>query len=273
MPRMSSFQSSLPSPAEVFSFLKRYWLAFAIAIIAVAFTLAYLAGYRISTGLTVVRVGTLTVTDLPPDARVFVDYDSRGMSSTGIMVLPLMPGNHTVIVSENGMNPWETIVTIATNKTMAVDPILIPTKATVSPLSAADTAAAKAAIAGAKLPTAAAPLVVGCSSLTIDNNRIVADTATSTPGCTPPAYQCTAGSCAPTIVFSPINTIREVFAYPGRTDAMLVVAGNDLYAVGLDPRTPQTFAVLLSAPGIMAGALTSGHIVVQNGTGVYALSI
>jgi hypothetical protein len=263
----------MPTTAQTLTVLKRYWLAFAIAVIFIAFGIAYVAGFRVTAGLTLVRVGTLEIDGLPRDAMVYVDYGQRGTSSTGIMRIPLMPGNHTVIVSENGANPWETIVPIAANQTAATSPILIPVKPGIMPLAAADAKAAAAALAGAKIPSAMDPLTVGCSSLAVDSNRVIASTATSTPDCATPAYLCAAGSCAPTIVYSPVARIRAIAPYPGHTDAILVVAGDTLYALGLDPRTPQAFAPLLSAPGVMIAALPSGGIVVRNTSGTYALSL
>jgi hypothetical protein len=263
----------MPTASQLLAFLKRYWLAFAITAIFVAFGVAYVAGFRISTGFTLVRVGTLEIGGLPRDATVYVDYGQRGTSSTGVMRIPLVPGNHTIIVSENGANPWETIASVATNQTTTVNPILIPVKPGIAPLSADDAKAASAAFAAARVPSAMNPLDIGCSLITVDSNRIIASAATSTPNCTTPAYLCAAGSCAPTIVYSPIAAVRAVAAYPGRTDAILVVAGDTLYALGLDPRTPQAFAPLLSAPGVMMAALPNGSVVVRNASGTYGLSL
>src|SRR6185437_9178686 len=105
----------------------------------------------------------------------------------------------------------------------------------------------------------------------VSDNRVVVDAATTTPGCTPPEYLCTEGSCAPTIAYAPLATLRSVIPFPNRTDAVLVTAGEWVYAIALDPRNPRYFAPVHhgTAPSIAPASSTSPSFYMADKGGYY----
>jgi hypothetical protein len=257
---------------------KFQYLIIAIVIIfALAF--AYELGYRIGPGLTLARVGTISLTNLPKGASIYTDQTLRGVTANaGTQNEDLVAGSHTVIVSETGDYPWSALVSINSGKTTTADPIFVPMQPNVTPIASTSTAYKSdvAAIASTTLPTELQPLVLenGCVTVYVSANQVVASAATTTPGCaTPPAFLCTAGSCSPTIVFAPVHPLTGVFAFPGRQDALVVEFDNTLYALSLDPRSPQFFAPILTGTNPIAGTLSDGTIVVNNNGAVYKVNL
>jgi hypothetical protein len=133
-------------------------------------------------------------------------------------------------------------------------------------LGGAESAAAIGIVNATVIPTAHAPLTIGCVQVYVDNNRVMAAAATSTECAMPPEFLCTNGSCAPTVVYAPSSPIRGVIAYPSRTDALIVATEGSTNAVGLDPRYPQYFAPIIrsNAPHIGV-ATTTGFYLVDSG--------
>ena len=61
--------------------------------------------------------------------------------------------------------------------------------------------------------------------------------------------------------------------YPGRQDALLVGLNNVLYAIELDPRSPQFFAPVLTATNPVFGLLSDGTLVVKNDSAVFTIKL
>lgn len=240
--------------------LKRHWLLWLVALFALILLVGYTAGFRPGPGLTVVRVGTLVVTGIPAGTTVYADLAPRGSSRGSDFHIQLVPGSHTIIVDAPGDEPWEQIVTVASNRDTEISPILVPKEPMLRELSGA--AAASVIAAGAALPSEHAPLRMGCANVFVSLNRVVAAPASTTPGCAPPEFLCGENSCEPTISYAPAADIRSVIPFPGRTDAVIVAAGAWVYAVALDPRSPQFFAPVFQgpAPALAAGPDSSFYI-------------
>jgi hypothetical protein len=254
--------------------IKRHWVLFALCVIIIAIGVAYITGFRPGPGLTVVRVGNLELTNVPQGAQVYIDYGLRGVSGGSTYDAALTPGNHTVIVSVANAYPWEDIVQITSNTTTKSEPLLIP-KAVANTVITGAAADSIRAIASIKpLPTITTPLTIGCSSVFIENNRVIADVATSTTGCVanPPAYLCTNGNCSETVVYPPIDTITGIEKYPARTDALLVSTASHVYVIELDPRTPQTFAPLVAGSNIRLVEDTTENVFVSDDSGIHKLT-
>jgi len=221
--------------------LKRNWLLWLVVAFVVILAAAFFAGFRPGPGLTLIRVGTLVVADIPAQTDVFVDQEYRGTSNGSPLKASLVPGTHSVIVDAPGMQPWNTVLTIESKTDLAVSPILVPKAPERALLTGEAATAAADAIRATVLPTEAAPLLVGCNAISISNNRVIAAPAS---GCDAPEYLCSEGVCAPTIVYSPASPIRSVIPFPGRTDAILVATGEWVNILDIDPRNPQFFAPL-----------------------------
>ncbi len=258
--------------------LKKYWLLLVAIIFVLILAIPYALGYRLGPGVKLERVGTLDIVGLPTGASVYVDESLRGVTSKpGSMKDEVVGGSHSIIVSVTGDYPWSTVALVTSGKTTTTNPILVGMTPNATPLSGTDKDAAVAAIASSSLPSITNPLVLanGCADVYVSNNQIIATAATSTPGCsTPPAYLCdSTGSCAPTIIFSPVSTLYFVARYPNRQDALVVEFNDTLYAIALDPRSPQFFAPILTGTEPVIGTLPDGTVVVRNGTAVYKVTL
>jgi hypothetical protein len=226
--------------------LKRYSILWVVGLFLLVIIVGYMTGFRPGPGLTVVRVGTLIVTDLPKGSSVYVDQAPRGTTSQAqSLSVDLVPGTHTIIVDVPNEEPWEKIVTITSSKSTTVSPILVPKTPDPKKVTGSEATNAALLISRTKLPNDSTPLHMDCADVFASDNRVIVQAATTTPGCVSPEYLCTEGSCAPTIVFAPTATLHSVIPFPDRTDALIVAAGDWVYAIGLDPRSPQYFAPIL----------------------------
>jgi hypothetical protein len=255
---------------------RKYLLLIIAIVIVLILGTIYALGFRLGPGVTLERVGTLTLTNIPTGTSIFIDQTLRTTTTaTSSVKEELVSGSHSVIVSAPGDYPWNTLITMSSGKSAEASPIFIGMNPNVTPLSGTDKSSAVAAIASTTLPTFANPLHVanGCAIVYVLNNQIVADAATSTPGCTPPPYLCTGTSCGTTIIYSPVSPLKVVAAFPGRQDALVLQLSNVLYAIAVDPRSPQFFAPILTGTNPIAGVLKDGSIVVENNTAVYRVHL
>ena len=260
-------------------YLKKYWIIIVVCIIAIILAIGYSLGYRLSADSGISRVGTLSLINIPKGTSVYVDQALvRTTTKAGTLNLELVHGSHPVIVSLPGDYPWSTTSQIASTQKTTINPIFIPMRPAVTPLTGDDKTAALAAVASSTLPTRTNPIVLtgGCSVVYVENNQVIQDatsTAMTTPGCVPPPYLCIGGSCAATIIFAPVAPLTSVHLFPHRQDALVVSFNNTLYAISLDPRAPQFFAPILAAthPGI--GALPDGTIVIYNEPAAYSVQL
>lgn len=260
--------------------LKSYWLLIVVVVIIVAVSGSYFAGYRFdAAGIT--RVGTVSMSGLPEGTNVYIDASRKVRVTGGKVSLPLSPGTHNVIVESKDNEPWNEIFTVAPAADTALSPILVPVTPGKALVIGADIQKALT-LMRSPLPTKAKPLVLdsGCALVYVSGSRIIAE-GTTTPSCTPPPYLACAdissenptGACAPTIIFSPAGPIHAVLPFPGRSDALVVAAGNIGSTVELDPREPQFYAPFFRG-AITGGASWTDHsIVLTNGTEVLEISL
>jgi hypothetical protein len=255
---------------------KKYLLLIIAVVFILLLAIPYALGFRLGPGLKLERVGTVVITGLPKTASVYVDQTLFTTTSKPVELKDeLLGGNHSIIVSVPGDYPWNTVVSVFSHKTTTINPILVGMTPIATPMTGADRTAALAAITSTSLPSLKHPIYLanGCAIVYVANNQIIAD-ATTTPGCTPPPYLCEgADSCSPTIIYSPIAPIVAVTRYPFRQDALAVQIGNVLFALALDPRSPQFFAPILTATAPIIGTLPDGTIVIHNGSAVFKIAL
>ncbi len=256
---------------------KLWWVVTLLLVIFFGLAvIGYINGYRISSNITIVKVQTLTITDIPENSSVFADYALRGKSSGGAFSLSLVPGDHLMLVTAQNHYPWTALITVPDNSNTKVRALVVPKEASGTLLYGKAREDALSLITNEKLPTPSKPLVLanGCALLSItDGTGTIVATPTTTPKCSPPKYLCINNSCATTIVYSQKNTPKAVIAYPNRQDAFLILSGKDLYAVSLDPRNPRTFVHMLHGIAPSIATLPNGNVVVSDQSSVYILNL
>jgi hypothetical protein len=173
----------------------------------------------------------------------------------------------------DGYQPWEGLVDVPEDADTSVDAFLIPKTVTPKELLDTDAASALKLIAAAKLPDASSTLLLldGCADVFVSTNRILAQQSAS-PTCAPVPYLSgNEGSSTPTIIYAPVQTLHSVVPYPGRSDALIVTAGTQIYALALDPRSPRAFAPLISGVAPVLAEQSDGTLLISDDGHVYSL--
>lgn len=248
-------------------FLKDYWLYLLLLLVVITGFLGYVNGYRFGPYGLPVKAGTLIVTDVPPQTTVYLDNIRRHYVEASSTSMFVTGTTHSVIVDADGYQPWNELVTIPEGATLTLHPLLVRQQILEKKVEGADIAPAWQAIWKTVLPTKETPLTTpdGCVNVYTLGNRIVAE-AVQSDACVPPPYLCTPDAgCAPVIVFEPVETIRDVLVYPGRSDALLVSSGNKVYVLEIDPRDPRFFAPLVRGESIRVAPWGERSIVVSDG--------
>ena len=260
---------------NIWSFVKAHFFVTAFVALLIFLTIGYWAGYRPGPSLTFVRTGTLVVQGLPQGAVVYVDETRRGVSTGQDMKLPLVPGNHSVIVDSGvAIFPWSDLVAIEASKKTVASPLLVLKETKKTMLSATDTVAVKTLLRNYSLPTTQAPISFsgGCVTVAVAENQILAVGSTSA-NCLPPAYLCTETSCLPTVIFSSPQKIHSVLPYPGREDALLVSYGGTVAVIELNPLEPQFRAPLYVGNSATVLPWSENSFAIVDETRAYQISL
>jgi hypothetical protein len=259
------------------SLLKSHWIVvLLIALIMVLLGGIYTLGYRVGPGLSILRTHTLTINHIASGTVVYADLTPRGTSKGTSISIELTAGNHTILVSADGYQPWENLVTVPEGAGTSVDALLIPVPEQIQPQELLGTAEAleRASLEQSVLPRESAPLALlsGCANIFVSGNKVLAEAATTTPGCSLPSYFSTsADALARVIIFSPIDTVHSVVPYPGRTDALVVSVGPQIYALSLDPRIPRAFAPLIKGTAPVLSEGPDGTLYISDDGHMYSL--
>ncbi len=236
---------------------------------------AYASGYRLGPGLVLTKEQQITIVGIPNNASVFSDYALHKNIKNNKIVISLIPGNHTLLVSAKGYWPWKYMVTIPENKSISVRAFLIPRVQKGKILTGVEKANAEKKIKMSITTSVDGPLHLTnvCMTLSISNNQVIATPISDSSSCTPPPYLCSGNTCAPTIIFSSGKKISRLMVYPERNDAILVEIANTVYALSIDPRAPRTFAPLLKGIHPIIAQGKGSTLLVQDEKTVYQLTL
>lgn len=260
-------ETSLSS--RVRTIIRRYGIVLFVTFIVIGGLIAFMAGWRMTPSGPVL-VGSLVVTDLPDKTFVYVDEASRIAAADGVAHLDLVPGHHSIIVASEGMQPWNEIVTLESGVELRVRPILVNDTPTKKILEGTERSEAASLMLRLPLPTKEEPLKLegSCVYVYVNGRNIVADAA---PDCYVP-YLCDSGSCETTIVATATDDLHAVMALPGYDNALAIAAGNLLYALEIDPRTPRFYAPLFRGTALRAAPWSVGTLVASDGQKAYVIT-
>lgn len=247
------------------NFIRKHWFPVALVLIISILGIAYAAGVRVGPGLTLTLAETLTVTGVPNGAEIVLDQNRVHVVKGNQAMLRVAPGTHTVFVEIEGYEPWDELFVMEKDKSVTLRPILVPSTSVKHALTEEEIATAQGAFTSYTLPTSEAPLSLagGCIEVYTLENRVLARASTRL-GCDVPQYLCEQESCSPTIVFSAPQSIRSVFALPGREDALVVSARNSVYVAELDPREPRLLTPLYRGTFPIALPFHEGFVLVSD---------
>lgn len=102
-------------------------------LITLVIIIAYARGYRLDIKeKTVVPTGILAISSNPKAAKVFIDNKLKGVTDIN---LTLPPGSYYVEIKKDGYSTWSKKIILKGEIVMALDPLLFPTNASLSPLT------------------------------------------------------------------------------------------------------------------------------------------
>lgn len=262
-----------PRPFSLSRHIRRYGIWWAVLLFVAILAGGFALGYRVGPGLSIVKAGTLVLTDLPESTSIYVDTKLRAtVKSGGEYRTRLVPGVHTIIVDSEGRTPWQDAVVIVGSEETVKEPLLLATRPDGAVLRAEERARAIQAIDAQRIPTIATALTVGCTDIYVAQNRIM---GRAVPGCeNTPDYLCEAGDCtAPTMLLAPIETITSLIAYPGRNDTLLFTIGDFVYALDIDPRDPRFFAPFIRTSMPRVGLGEEGTLLLKDEDNAYSFTL
>lgn len=262
-----------PRPFSISRHMRRYGIWWAVVLFILVLAGGFALGYRVGPGLSIVKAGTLVLTDLPASTSIYVDTKLRAtVREGGEYRTRLVPGVHTIIVDSEGHTPWQDAVVITSDEVATKAPVMLLTRPDGTVLRAEERAAAIRTIDQQRLPTVTAPLTAGCTDIYVAQNRIM---GRAVAGCEAPAdYLCEAGDCsAPTVLFAPVETITSLIAFPGRTDTLLFTIGDFVYALDIDPRDPRFFAPFIRTSMPKVGQGAAGELLLKDEDNAYSFTL
>lgn len=256
--------------------LKKYSFLIAVLLIAALSFLAFINGYRVGPGGIPVKAGVITFNDLPAGTVIYLDAIKEHVIEDANATFYVLPNTHSVIVDAEGFQPWHELVSISSGEERTLAPIFVSRLIVKKEIAAEDQTRAYQALYAPNLPTAQQPLSLseGCMQVYTSQNRILA-TSSDDAACATPEFMCAEGTeaCTPTVVMEPTEPLRNVIAYPGRDDALIVASGSTVYVLEIDPREPRFFAPLTKGTGIRVAPWSETSIIVSDEQGPRELSL
>lgn len=207
---------------------------------------AHAVGYRLGPGLSIVEIGTVTLTNLPEGTTIYVNEVLEKSPRGNEARLKLLPGTHSILLGFDSLYPWTELVTVPSGAEVSITPILIEQSAKETTLHDEERILAESAIDGVTLPTRDAPLLVhgGCVGIYVEAGDLFAKPVADS-SCEPIPFLCYEEGCATSVLPPENEAVRAVIPFPGREDAVIVALGQSIYAVEIDSRAPQFVAPIL----------------------------
>jgi len=223
------------------------YILIAIALLAVVLIIGFAAGYRFGPGLSIVKVGTIEVTNLPSGTTVILNEDRKTTTNEAVdsfRIGGVLPESHTLLVSREGYWPWAKDVVVPENETITFAPFFVPRSSTGVIITDTDPAYAtiRGQITSHELPRSDSPLYSNDETIAVWVNDKAVHARWEGEG-TPPYFFCTGGICpTETVVFTAFEDVRDLSFLPGRRDVLAIATGHGVIALEMDRRgTPQNF--------------------------------
>jgi hypothetical protein len=255
-------------------YLARRPVLLIIVVLILSILFGFLLGYRLGPGLSIVKIGSVTLTDLPPGTTIYVNEVLSETPKTSEATIALLPGTHSFLLGFDSYYPWAELITVPSGGKLSVRPIFIAHSADETTLHDADRDSAERAIDTLALPTKDSPLLVydGCVGVYVETGNLFA-APVDDASCEPLQFLCYEEDCATAVLPSENEAVRAVIRHPTREDTVIVALGKAIYAVEVDSRSPQYVAPILreSFPEIAPWSETS--FAVREGGAVFSVTL
>lgn len=249
-------------------------ISVALIMLAIGIFSFHEKGYRLSMSpFSVIKPATLIVTNIQIGDILLIGDEPRPISIiNGTATLSLPQGEHDVIVARTGAFPYRKIVTLVSNTSRIIHPLLLPTTPIARVMNEDEESRALETLIRERVtPTKELPRKVAHVSnpneivaLHVEDTSIIA--TWNGPLTSAPQAFCTP-ECVQSFTVTTINTpIKNVEFYPGRTDVALFSTEGNIYAIELDKSPIQNFQ-----PIFTGGAVETPFITVPDRNGLFVI--
>ncbi len=224
-----------------------------VAGTAVAIALFIFASNFVVDGEFIIRGGTVVVEGAPKGTQVLIDSTLRGevKEDSTLVIKKIARGEHTLIATKSGHWPWLRTLEVTAGQKVQVTPLLIPQELAGKVVdSAPDTT---------PLPSRTAPITQQQIIIWADGNAI---------------YSQLGAQQKPVAVFTSEYPVRSLALYPGRTDTLLVAAGDLIFALDIEAGDTRNFLPMYksTAPEFAIDA-ERGTIFIKDGNQILELQL
>lgn len=249
-------------------------ISIVLVIVAIGIFSLHEKGYRVSISpFSVIKPATLIITNVKVGDALLIGDEPRPLSiMNGTATLSLPQGEHDVVIARTGAFPYRKVVTLTSNPSRTLHPLLLPTTPSARIISEDEESRALETLLRERVaPTKEYPRKAAYTSnpnetvaLHVEDTSIIA--TWNGPLASAPQAFCTP-ECTQSFTITTINTpIRNVEFYPGRADVALFSTEGNIYAIELDKSPIQNFQ-----PIFMGGAIETPFITVPDRNGLFVI--
>ncbi len=210
----------------------RLWTTIIVVLLILGVVL-YAIGFRIGGKYLIGKVGSLEMTIPLKNTSIYIDQTEKIITSEENQdtIIPLSPGNHSIIVSHEGYYPWTKEFEVPSGGRTELKAIFASQNASGLIIGPKDPeyVKIKESITKSHLPTKASPITSQDGKVTawIEGNSVLAQVNGEL-----------------TDVIDPTAPIRNIDFYKGRSDALVFSTGDNIYVVEVSHVGTQNFLPL-----------------------------
>jgi hypothetical protein len=217
------------------------WLWVSVIIIALlAVIIGYKNGYRVTSNLTLGKLGEVNMTIPLTGTDIYIDQSSKITTTkdSELVTIPFSPSKHSVIVSRTGYYPWKKDFVVPSGGELTLQPIFATQNASGLLITTSDPEYYKIrnSIIANKLPTKSAPIYSKDKtvSLWMDDNAIIINQTNPLADQINTEYK----------LIQPDNIISSVDFYKERNNAVIFSLKDAIYILETDKTSGQNFIPL-----------------------------
>jgi len=235
---------------------KRWCAVSAVGILLLlSLFITYRAGWRFGEGFSLAAPGSVSMHEVPPETKVYVDNKRRAETAEGqrdLTFTNISAGAHLLLASREGYWPWFKELSVSPGEQTRVSMFAVPQNPSGVIIKEADPSyrQIRALIQNARVPSADAPLLSADASVAIftDGGTAIHARWRGEEGALP-SFFCDDASCTErAVVFEGASGVNALSFYPGRSDVLLFSGESGIYAIEIDRRGTQNFQPVYLGP-------------------------